>query len=120
MSILGEYLRLIPKGMKNFDKVVDGIVNNVKLNNGTLSQDKQEIIAVRRLICHTCPYMSTNAKRLGFYKSDRIEEHCSMCGCELSLKTASLDSNCGIETHNEENPNNQLPLKWIKTNYNDK
>jgi hypothetical protein len=114
MSALTEYLKLIPKGLANIDKVAEGIINNIKLEHNALPQEDQELIAVRRLICKQCPYMSTNAVSLGLYKTDRTEEHCMHCGCPITTKTASLDSNCGIETHNEENPDNTLPLKWTK------
>ena len=39
MSQLTEYLKLIPKGLKNLDKVVEGISNQVKLEYDMLSQE---------------------------------------------------------------------------------
>lgn len=115
MSKLAEYLALIPKGFKNIDKVLEGIVNQVKLEFGTLPQEEQEIIMGRRAICASCPFMSLNAKKLGFYTTDREDEHCTQCGCPIGTRTASLESNCGLETYNEANPETKLPLKWEKT-----
>lgn len=114
MSALTEYLKLLPRGIKNIDQVVEGLRNAAKLENGTLSEEKVDIIVARRLICSQCPFNSVNATKLGAYASKRIDVHCIHCGCPISTKTASLLSNCGIETFNEENPNNQIPLKWEK------
>lgn len=113
MSKLGEYLKLIPRGIANIEKVVEGHINNVLLEYGSLPEAEREEIIKRRVICAGCPYMSVNAKEKG-YKSERVDEHCTMCGCPIEPKTASLDSNCGIEHYNKKNPNNRLPLKWTK------
>mgnify|MGYP001594690488 CR=1 FL=1 len=80
----------------------------------------------RRLICKACPFNSNNAEN---YKSDRIDEHCIMCGCTITRKTAALTANCGIDCCNYEsqeecdckntglksfNQKNKInmPLKW--------
>lgn len=46
------------------------------------------------------------------FKTDRIDEFCTLCECNIDLKTSSLDSNCGIEVWNDEHPENKMPLKW--------
>lgn len=121
MSKLSEYLALIPRGIKNVPQILEAITNQTKMEFGLLSNDKQDIIIGRRMICATCPYMSKNAKN-GFiidnrerqlYKTDREDEHCIWCGCKISTKTSSLDSNCGIELYNEEY-GADVPLKWSK------
>ncbi len=48
------------------------------------------------------------------YKTKRNDNHCSFCGCTIDVRTASLSSNCGIESWNLENPDKPLPLKWTK------
>lgn len=111
MSKLKEYLKLIPKGIANIDKVVEGWVNSFKMDLDALPEDEKDVIIERRLICQYCPYMSENAKEKG-YKTDRHDAHCTMCGCPILQKTASLSSNCGIETYNLTHPDNPLPLKW--------
>ena len=115
MSKLLEYIKLLPKGIANLDKVIEGIKNNIKMEFGTLPSEEVDIIAGRRLICSQCPYMSKNAVKLGIYETDREDEHCMHCGCPISTLTASLESNCGIETYNDEHPDNTKPLKWHKT-----
>jgi len=92
------------------------VANDFKL----LSNDKQNIIADRMDICINCPYNSRNARKSPEFKelygasygSERPEFHCSLCGCVLEFKTASLSSNCGIESWNATHPNRKLELKW--------
>lgn len=45
------------------------------------------------------------------YETDRDDKHCIWCGCPITTKTASLDTNCAIEVYNLENGTN-IPLKW--------
>ena len=116
MSKIGEYLKLIPRALKNAEKIVEGIVNEVKLHNGSLPEDEQDEIIRRRVICIHCPFMSENAKLNPAinYKSDRDDKHCIYCLCNIDFKTASLQSNCGIETYNIKNPNKPMALKWTR------
>lgn len=114
MSKLSEYLALIPAGLHNISGVVDGLRNQLKLELGTIPQEDEDEIIRRRLICSTCPFMSVNAVRAKTYSTSRNDEHCTQCGCPILTKTASLQSNCGIENYNMQNPNNPLPLKWEK------
>lgn len=64
-----------------------------------LPEDEQTEIVRRRLICAGCPFSSSNAVKEG-YKTNRIDEHCIMCGCTIQRKTASLTSACGIDCCN--------------------
>lgn len=123
MSALLEYLKLIPKGITNASAILEGIVNKVKINYGHLDQDEKEEIIRRQVICKSCPFMSTNAAENPAlaYKSDRMDEHCTLCKCNIDIKTASLQSNCGIEAYNltEQGKASPLDLKWkayTKTN----
>lgn len=112
MSKLGEYIKLLPKGIHNLPKIIEAVTNLAKMELGTLPQEDLEVIVGRRLICTTCPFMSKNAEKAGVYKTDRPDEHCSLCSCPISTKTASLESNCGIEEYNNNNPDNPMELKW--------
>lgn len=112
MSKLKEYIKLIPKGIKNLDKIIESVTNLTKIELGTIPQDDLDVIVGRRLICATCPFMSKNATESGIYKTDRSDEHCIHCGCPILTKTASLESNCGLEDYNDENKGNEIPLKW--------
>ena len=109
MSLIGDYFKLLPLGLKNFPQVVEGIVNSVKSQYGYLPKEEQDEIIRRRGICHLCPYMSKNTEG---YESDRADEHCSLCFCNISLKTACLECRCGIEVYNQQNPDNKMELKW--------
>lgn len=120
MSKLSEYLALVPEGLKNIDGVLNGLKNNLKLELGNIPIEHEEEILRRRLICSTCPFMSKNAVAAGTYVTARTDEHCIMCGCPIKTKTSSLYANCGIETYNIKNPDNQIPLKWEKYKPNDK
>lgn len=66
-----------------------------------------ESVAKERLsICKDCPFNSTPGKIKSWSR-------CNACGCFLRLKTKCLSCNCGIEVHNQENPDDLRPLKWI-------
>ena len=127
MSKLTEYLALIPKGIKDIDKIVVAITNNVRMEYGLLPKEAQDIIIGRRAICSTCPFHSFNAptseeylQTYGrHYETDRLEEHCSSCGCPLHVRTAALTKNCGLEAWNEANPTlPQKELKWLAESIN--
>jgi len=120
MSKITEYLRLIPKGIPNSKAILESVVNNVKLKMGHLSENIQEEVIRRRLICESCPFMSKNSPKSPeykaltgvHYKTKRNDPHCSFCGCEIKMRTASMSSNCGIESWNALEPTKQIPLKW--------
>lgn len=124
MNPFKEYLELTKKGLKNIDKVLEGIRNDVSNRFKILPKDKQKVIAERMEVCLNCPYNSKNATTSAQYKlltgnnyeTNRPELHCSFCACTIPYKVSSLNSNCGIETWNEENPTNKIPLKWKKYN----
>lgn len=116
MNIL-DYIELLPKGIKNADKIVEGVINQVKLKHNLLSEDEQNEIIRRRLICESCPFNSINAKTSKeyfdifgeHYENTREELHCSICKCVVNTKTASFDSECGIQANEK---TKHLSLKW--------
>lgn len=119
MSKLKEFINLLPKGIKNADGIVEGLVNKVKMEYDFLSDEEVEEITRRRLICQSCPFNSFNAKTSEEYQkafgkpytSDREDLHCSVCTCVIDIKTACLDCQCGIQ---DEKETENLELKWIK------
>lgn len=123
MSKFKEYLSLIPKGLKNPLKILEGIRHSVEMEFELLSEEDRKTIFERRVICEGCPFMSENAKTseefLALsgenYKSSRPDKHCTMCGCPIQYKTASLSSSCGIEAWNTDNPTRMMSLKWTNT-----
>ena len=112
MGKLIEYLKALKQAVKNPDLVLEGWINDAKLQNSELTEDEMDEIIRRRAICHECPFMSINAIAAGNYITQRTDEHCMHCFCPITKKTASLSSNCGIEVYNVRNKNNKMPLKW--------
>lgn len=115
-NVLTEYLSLIPKALRNSQNIVEGIVNRVKLNFGHLPEDEQKEITRRLFICQSCPFMSANAKNNPSinYQSERLDDHCIHCSCNIDLKTSCLNCKCGIEAYNktEQGMKTPLELKW--------
>lgn len=122
MSAIVEYLKLIPKGLPHTPKIVESIVNTVKLTYGSLPEDEKEEIIRRRIICASCPFMSKNATTskefkdlTGYrYETHRSDDHCSFCGCGIKMRTSGMNNSCGIETWNKDHPKNKIDLKWGK------
>jgi len=111
-NMIKEYAALIPKFLKNPGDVIEGFANEVLNEFGALPEDEQNEILRRRLICEGCPFNSKNAKEEGWYHSDRPDDHCVHCLCNIKAKTSCLNCRCGIEFHNAHHVNNQLELKW--------
>lgn len=94
--------------LQNYKNIFEGIFTVIKFQ--FLKKEDKEEIRRRRKICAECIFMSENYKKLG-YKSNRPDKHCSLCQCNIFLKTACLGCNCGIEKYNKEN-NTNTELKW--------
>ena len=119
---ISEYIKLIPRVVNNADKIVKGIINDVKFNNNNLPEEEQEEIIRRRLICVDCPYNSTNAPSSPeYYKlyngqrykpEARYDLHCAICACNIHWKTVVMDEKCGLSYYNDLNPNRKQELKW--------
>jgi hypothetical protein len=117
MSILKEYIKMVSKGVKDFDKVAEGWINVYKEHNNLLSEEELKVILERRLICESCPLNSVKAKTSQEYKdlygkpyeSERNILHCSICACPILAKTSSLLSNCGLEDYEGKQ---KVELKW--------
>lgn len=103
-------INLLKKAWENKEHIIHGFLNAVKNELGHLPEEQQKVIAERRVICSGCPYNSVNAKKDKTYVSNRLDEHCILCTCNIFAKTACLECNCGIETLNNEN----IELKWKK------
>jgi len=106
--------------LTNADKILEGWLNDIKLEAGDLQEDEVKEIVRRRAICEGCPFLSKNAVAAGNYVTMRKDEHCIQCGCPIVKKTASLSSNCGIEIFNASNKDNKMELKWTAYDKNKK
>jgi len=80
---------LIKNIWKNKKLILEGLVNKV-----LAKEEVTKVANERKLICLKCPLHSHNAKKLIGYSSDRIDDHCILCGCNIELKTYSLHSSC--------------------------
>lgn len=117
MSKIAYFIEFLPKGLANADKVVEGVINQVKMKFDKLSEEEQEEIIRRRLICNSCPFNSINAKTseeyfniFGEHYSKSSEPlHCSICSCVINTKTAGLGNDCGIKADEK---TKHLELKW--------
>lgn len=105
-------MNLLPLALKNKEEILDAITTRVKKIAGKLSEDEQEEIIRRKLICASCNFNSKNAKILSDYKTERVDDHCILCSCNIDFKTESLMSNCGIEMWNLKNPDEKMVLRW--------
>jgi len=113
-----EFFQLAGKGITNFDKIAEGVWNEIA--HKRLNPEQKEEIAKRTEACANCPFNSENAQTSDEYfklygenyKTSRKEPHCALCGCVLKFKVSSLSSNCGIEIHNQRYPDKKQPLKW--------
>lgn len=68
----------------NVKHILAGIANSI-----WVKEQVEEIASYRYSICKSCPMNSKNAPG-----TLRPDEHCLECGCNLHLKTRSLDSVC--------------------------
>lgn len=118
---LTEFLILAKKGLPNIDKIAEGWINDAKLENNELKEEELVEILQRRKICNECPFNSINAVNSieyfeAFnenYKTSRNDLHCSLCGCPVSKKTASLSSSCAIAEEDIFKKLN-VPIKWVE------
>jgi hypothetical protein len=84
---------------------------------GLTKKEDIDIVSQRRSICQSCPFHSDNAQTSLEYKNLFKEpystikpfKHCSLCGCPITKKTASLDESCAIKNHTK---TKHLQAKW--------
>ncbi|XAI97421.1 hypothetical protein [Leptolyngbya phage Lbo-JY46] len=109
LESLKAYIKLLPTAVKNADQIAEGLWN--KLNSQGLNDVEKEVIIKRALICESCPYNSKNVTDPEI-KSERPDDHCIHCGCNIDLKIHCLSCRCGIEVYNAKNPENKIEVKW--------
>lgn len=84
---------LLGSAWKNKDKIMEGIRNKI-MPPKELKDLIHKTVVERKLICYVCPFMSKNAQIHFNYKSQRFDDHCTKCGCNIDLKASSLSSEC--------------------------
>lgn len=65
-------------------------------NSIFLKEEIEKVAKARDEICRGCSMNSDHAKRFNKYKSLRPDFHCTVCGCDLHLKTRALSQNCPL------------------------
>lgn len=96
MGAFKEYIHMMSKGMNNISNVAQGNFNLLKDSLGLLPKDQQDEADRRYSICQQCPFMSSNAKLTGFYHTQRLEQHCSVCKCPIEAKVMAFNDSCGL------------------------
>jgi hypothetical protein len=118
MGRFKEYLVMAKNGMKNISNVAEGNFNLLIDTVGLLPQDQQDEADRRYSICAQCPFMSLNAKTVGFYDTMRTDQHCSVCKCPIEAKVMAFHDSCGLSLLVErfdENGNQIGGLNGFKT-----
>ena len=121
MSKYLEYAQAAIKGLKNPDLVIEGWVNEAKIELGVLDEVSLAEVLRRKEICSQCPFNSILAQTSKEYfevfgenyKTERNELHCSVCLCPIKSKTASMHSECGLASNKK---TKHLELKWKSFN----
>lgn len=113
MGAFKEYLHMAKEGMKNISNVAEGNFNMLIDSVGLLPQDQQDEADRRYAICKTCPFMSANANGIGFYDTQRIEQHCSLCKCPIEAKVMAFNDSCGLNIIQETRDENGNHISGI-------
>lgn len=75
----------------DFKGILEGAWNSIFI------KDSIEKVHKERLeICNTCEYNSEAMKAKGF-KTIRIDYHCTLCGCNLDMKTRCMSCECPVK-----------------------
>lgn len=88
-----EYIYLLFRNSSNFKNIFKGFKN--KFIFWFLLYDLRELALTRRDICINCLSFSVNAKKEG-YRTNRIDNHCTICTCNIEAKTLVKDEKCLI------------------------
>lgn len=71
--------------------ILEGVYNSI-----FISEQVEQVARVRDALCRQCPLNSDIQKKLGNYKTLRPDFHCTVCGCDLHLKTRALSQECPL------------------------
>lgn len=81
-------LRLMNWRKIDIKGIVQGAYNSIFVRKWV------EAVAIERTeICKECPVFSVNAKLNG-YLTNRLDDHCTDCGCNIHMKTRCMDCEC--------------------------
>jgi hypothetical protein len=124
VKTIGEYISAVKNGIKNKDKIIEGmyvsaaIKNKSKDENNDIEITDEAIAEImrRKEICAGCKYNSANAKINGDYYANLPYQHCTLCLCRIGAddsKEYCLSCNCGAQAYNENHPTYPpIEVKW--------
>lgn len=71
--------------------ILEGIWNSV-----FIKEEIEKVAKERMEICNGCALNSDWRKKFDKYKTFRPDFHCTVCGCDLHLKTRALSQECPL------------------------
>lgn len=71
--------------------ILEGVWNSVFIR-----EEIEKIAGQRDAICRECPMNSDHQKKYNKYKTFRPDFHCTVCGCDLHMKTRALSNECPL------------------------
>ncbi len=76
----------------NIKGILEGVWNSIFIKEGI-----EKIAKEREDICRNhCLLNSDTQKKINNYKTFRPDFHCTVCGCDLYLKTRALSQECPL------------------------
>lgn len=66
-------------------------------NSIFLKEEIEKVAKTRDEICRGCPMNSDHQKRYNKYKTIRPDFHCTVCGCDLHMKTRAMSQHCPLD-----------------------
>lgn len=73
----------------DFKGILEGAWNSV-----FVKESIEKVAAERIAICRGCSKNSDHQKQYSGYKSFRPDFHCTVCGCDLHMKTRCMSCEC--------------------------
>lgn len=73
----------------SFKGILEGAWNSIFVKESIEETHRERID-----ICRECPYNSTKMKEQSGYKTFRPDFHCTICGCNLDMKTRAMSEKC--------------------------
>lgn len=76
----------------NVAQIIEGWRNKL-IPPAHLKEMINEVSKERTDICNSCMFHSSNREK---YRTMRVDDHCTLCGCTLSAKTKCLSCSCPL------------------------
>lgn len=66
-------------------------------NSIFLKEEVEKVAKQRDEICRGCSMNSDHQKKYNKYKTFRPDFHCTVCGCDLHMKTRAMSQHCPLD-----------------------